>query len=89
MVRDAEALEPIVGVCAFASAMLAARGGVDKEASLLVLCAPNAILAWVQTLQTYGVSGLESARGRDAERKGVDSSQERRRVRPGDVARHV
>ena len=63
VVRDADELEPIVGVCAFASAMLAARGDADKEASLLVLCAPNAILAWVQTLQTYGVSGLESARG--------------------------
>ena len=66
VVRDAEELEPIVGVCAFASAMLASsRGAGDgvRRPSLLVLCAPNAILAWVQTLQTYGVSGVASARG--------------------------
>ena len=79
VVRDAEALEPIVGVCAFASAMLAARGGVDKEASLLVLCAPNAILAWVQTLQTYGVRGVESARGASQIAKALS------RVKSGDA----
>jgi len=58
-VRDEAEAEPIVGACAFCGAV-ASRSA--KYRAVLVLCAPNAIMAWVETLKRFGVREVESAR---------------------------
>lgn len=63
LLRDDAEAEPMVGACAFASAALASRSGKYRDAGLLVLCVPNAVMTWVETLKAHGVRGVESARG--------------------------
>ena len=63
VVRDDAEADPIVGVCAFLSALVSSRTSVMGNAGVLVLCAPNAILAWTETLKKFGVREVASARG--------------------------
>ena len=58
-VRDEAEAEPIVGVSAFCAAV-ASRSA--KYRAVLVLCSPNAIMAWVETLKKFGVREVESTR---------------------------
>ena len=69
LVDEAEA-EPIRAACCFASAALANRCAANKTTNgvLLVLCSPNAIMAWVETLCLFGLqdSDVAFARGSKA-----------------------
>jgi len=69
LVDEAEA-EPIRAACCFAATALGNRSAANKteNGAVLVLCSPNAIMAWVETLGLFGLtdSDIAFARGSKA-----------------------
>ena len=57
VIGDEAETEPIRAACAFASEMSARRRSGTTSA-VLVLCAPNAVMAWTETLKMFGVGSV-------------------------------
>lgn len=62
VVRDDAESEPLMAVCAFVGAVLASRCKQTKNGVILVLCAPNSIMAWSETIKKFGVREVATAK---------------------------
>jgi hypothetical protein len=62
VVRDDAESEPLTAVCAFIGAVLASRCKQTKNGVILVLCAPNSIMAWSETIKNFGVLEVATAK---------------------------